>query len=110
MSISEDMMEQLILDGSAEFAGIDVESGDMLYNFTSKLQTLHPEISSELEKYFHSYVMKLWEKGFIEMNILDKDPTVELTNLAYDEKALSSLDTVERRTLQAIIEKFDSIK
>lgn len=110
MSISEDMMEQLILDGSAEFAGIDIESGDMLYNFTSKLQKLHPEISNEVEKYFHSYIMKLWEKGFLEMDILDSDPTVKLTELSYDEAALSSLDTTERRTLQAVIDKFDSME
>lgn len=109
MSMSEDMMEELILDGSAEFAGIDVETGEMLYNFTSKLHKLHPEISNELERYFHSYVMKLWEKGFLEMNILDSDPTVKLTNLAYDEAAIGSLDAIERRTLQAVVEKFDSM-
>jgi hypothetical protein len=44
------------------------------------------------------------------MDILDSDPTVKLTDLSYDEAALSSLDTIERRTLQAVIEKFDSME
>ena len=38
MSDSGDKIEELILSGALEVSGIDIDSGEMLYNFTDKLK------------------------------------------------------------------------
>lgn len=44
MDIIPNSIERLILDGSAEVAGIDLETGEILYGFTTKMQELDPEL------------------------------------------------------------------
>ncbi len=107
MSLTNDIMEKLILDGAAEMAGIDLETGDMLYSFTPLLEEKHPEIYAEVTKYFQSQVMMLWEKGFLSMDIMDEEPTVTLTGLAYDEEAKATLQPSELRTLETVIDQFN---
>jgi hypothetical protein len=110
MSLSEDIMEQLILDGCAEMAGIDLESGDMLYNFTPVLAEKHPELFAEIANFFQTQVMLLWEKGFISMDIMDDSPTVTLTDLAFDQEAVDTLSSDLKRTLESVMEEFSKDK
>jgi hypothetical protein len=94
----ESMFEDLILSGALEVAGVDIDTGEMLYNFTEKLKD-HNEFST----YFSTEISGLWENGFIEMNITEKNPMVSLTKKALDEKEVKKLDKQKQYTLKEII-------
>ena len=53
-------IDDLILSGALEPAGIDPESGEMLYNFTDKLKDvsplLHQEVNILIIMFFLNYV------------------------------------------------------
>jgi hypothetical protein len=55
--------------------------------------------------FFHQELMRLWEKGFISMDITQKNPTVSLTQKALDEIEISSLTIDQRVHLEDIIKK-----
>lgn len=96
-------IEQLILDGVLEVAGIDSESGEMLYNFTPDLQEKIPELYKAHTQWVHQEIMYFWEHGFLNMNnIFTDNPTVYLSAKAFDDEALSKLDPDKRFALQQI--------
>jgi hypothetical protein len=95
-------IEDLILSGALEPAGIDPETGEMLYNFTDKLKEVSPILSREVENVFDSQVMKLWELGIVSMNVMDKNPVVTLTPKAFDNSVIESLDKEISYTLKEI--------
>jgi hypothetical protein len=53
-------IDDLILSGALEPAGIDPESGEMLYNFTDKLKDVSPVLHREVNNAFNAHVMKGW--------------------------------------------------
>lgn len=106
MSLSTDMIEMLILEGAVEMAGIDLESGEMLYSFTPKLAEVAPEIYAQVTELFQYEVMNLWEKGFLDIDMLEENPSVYLTDKSFDESELSQLNSMEKRTLDCIIQQF----
>jgi hypothetical protein len=95
-------IEDLILSGAVEVAGVDPETGEMLYNFTNKLDQVHPALAREVENMFDSHVMKLWELGMVKMNVMDKNPIVKLTPKAFDPGSIKSLDEEIAYTLKEI--------
>lgn len=103
----EKIIDELILSGGLEVSGIDVDSGEILYGFTDKLKEVSPEIANGLSELFHMHVMALWEKGFLDLNPMEENPLVRLTNFAYDDAALASLHPELRQTLKIIIVKFE---
>jgi hypothetical protein len=105
MSLDHDAIEYLILEGAAEVAGMDLETGDMLYRFTPALEDKFPETYREVTNFFHQSLLKLWELGFLEMDIMSSDPSVRPTDFAYDPKAIATLDAVERHTLEAVLQQ-----
>ena len=98
-----DIVDNLILNGGLEFAGKDHESGEALYKATERLKDIDPNLSEELAIYFSEVTLKLWEKGFIDMNITQRDPLVKLGPKAYDVASIKSLDKDERIILEEII-------
>lgn len=97
------MIEELILQGALEVAGVDVETGELLYTFTNKLQDVSPALHQEFNNYFHSEMMSLWANGFIEMDITDENPKVFVTEKAMDESEINKLTKENRLTLKEII-------
>jgi hypothetical protein len=95
-------IEDLILSGAVEVAGIDPETGEMLYTFTNKLSDVHPVLAREVANMFNEHIMKLWELGMVKMNVMDKDPIVNLTPKAYDENLIKLLDEEVCHTLKEI--------
>lgn len=96
-------IEQLILDGILEVAGVDSESGEMLYNFTSGLEQKIPELYKAHTEWVYQEIMFFWEHGFLNMNnIFSKNPTIYLAPKAFDDEALSKLDPDKRFALQQI--------
>lgn len=109
--LNEDkFMEELILNGSLEFSGIDQESGEVLYRFTDKLKYFSPELQNESNLYFTQEMMELWEYGFIEMDITKKNPMISITKKALNDEEIKNLKTSNRLTLKEIIKFLKSKK
>jgi hypothetical protein len=95
-------IDDLILSGALEPAGIDPESGEMLYNFTDKLKDVSPVLHREVNNAFNAHVMKLWELGMVSMDITDKNPLVQLTEKSFEPDLISQLNDEELYTLREI--------
>lgn len=107
MGISrDDYISRLILDGAIEFAGIDADTGEMLYSITDKLKESDPEMYNRFNGLFYQEVMKLWELGFLEINVLEENPTVHLLKKALDPEEVAKLDIDHRNALREIIRAF----
>lgn len=107
MSFENDMLEKLILDGSVEVAGIDIETGNFLYNFTKDLENTHPEMFKSIMESFYAGVMSLWEKGYVDIDMNDDDPLVTLTEKAENMDGTEDLHPLELSILESIITEFN---
>ena len=104
MNNDEDqLIEKLILDGGLEAAGIDEETGEILYSFTPKIQKLMPNLYDEHLNEVNANVMNLWEKGFINIDFFAKDPLITLTEKALNQKNIEELSKQERWNLFEVI-------
>ena len=103
MSEEDLILEKLILEGAVEIAGMDLETGEPLYNITHKMKDVNPKLHDEFVNYFSSETMTLWEFGFISMDVTQKNPIVRLTKKALDPSAVSKLDKSHQYTLKEII-------
>jgi hypothetical protein len=97
------IIEDLILSGALEFAGLDIDSGEMLYNFTEKLKDINPELHNEFSTYFYSEVSELWASGFLDMYFTEDNPKVTLTAKALDPDEVAKLDKEKQYTLKEIV-------
>jgi hypothetical protein len=96
-------IEKLILDGALEVGGIDVESGEILYNFTNKLKDVMPELYNEHLNFVNSEIMYLWEHGFLTIEDLgDENPKVNLSLKAFNQEEISKLPKDRQRSLEEI--------
>ena len=101
-------MEELILNGVVEVAGIDSNTGEFLYNFTPKLKELMPDLWNERLDFIYNEIMYFWERGFIDAHDIDGiDPVVLLTDLAKDEDAVSELPLEKQESLREIKRLFE---
>jgi hypothetical protein len=80
-----------------------MDTGEPVYNFTQKLIDVDPELHSEVSTYFSRETMALWEEGFLEMDVTEKNPKVRLTQKALDEMSVANLDKQKQYTLKEII-------
>lgn len=104
----DDAIDQLILSGALEVAGIDIETGQPMYNFTEKLIDISPELHKEVALYFSRETMSLWSKGFLDMDVTEANPMVMLTQKAFDENEISRLSKESRYTLMEIMRVINS--
>jgi hypothetical protein len=98
-----DEVDRLILDGGLEFAGKDPETGELLYKPTERLKEIDAKLSEDLSIYFSEVTLKLWEKGFLDMDITERDPVVKLGAKSFDAKNIKSLPKDERIVVEEII-------
>ncbi len=98
-----DEIDRLILNGSLEVAGIDIETGEPLYNFTEKIIEANPELHKEMSTYFSNKTMSLWSEGFLDMDVTEKNPMVSLTPKALDEQEVAKLTKDKQYTLKEIM-------
>jgi hypothetical protein len=104
MQDSEDeIINNLILSGVLEIAGIDMETGEALYNFTEKLVDINPELHNEMSTYLSTEAMALWQYGFISMDVTEKNPLIKLLPKAFDDEEIKKLDKNHQYTLKEII-------
>jgi hypothetical protein len=98
-----DEIDRLILNGGLEVAGIDIETGEPLYNFTEKLIEVNPQLHEEISRYFSNEAMSLWSEGFLDMDVTEKNPMVSLTPKALNEEEVAKLTKDKQYTLKEIM-------
>lgn len=104
MSNTGKKIEDLILNGALEVSGLDLKTGDPLYNFTEKLKDVDSELFDHMNNYFYKEITELWAKGFLSIDLLDDDPKVFITKKAYDDEEVkkqsesvqNSIDQIKR--------------
>jgi hypothetical protein len=106
MKDDKSIIDNLILTGALEVAGIDLETGEPLYNFTSKLESINPELHNEMSTYFSRETMTLWQHGFISMDVTQKDPELKLLPKAFDKAEVDKLADSNKHSLKEIIRIF----
>ena len=104
MASEEDkIIDDLILKGGLEVAALDEDTGEMLYSFTPKIQELMPDLYDEHIRGVNSEVMNLWEKGFLNLDLFEKDPIITITPKALNKEEIQGLSKQERWSLFEII-------
>jgi hypothetical protein len=105
MDVSPNSIEHLILEGAVEVAGMDLESGEMLYSFTANLEKISPEVYAEITSTIYRSILSIWEKGFFEMSLDDESElVVKLNNKSKDEHAIKEqLDKSEQHMLKQLV-------
>jgi hypothetical protein len=98
-----DIVDNLVLNGGLEFAGNDSETGEALYKPTDRLKEIDSKLSEELSMYFSEVTLKLWEKGFLDMDVTQEDPVVKLGPKGFDAVAIKSLPKDERVVIEEIV-------
>lgn len=96
-------IEEMILNGLLEFAGVDVDSGEVLYKFTEEIKYQEPELFKDVNLYFTKEMMSLWENGFIEMDITEKNPMVRLTEKSYNNEEIKKLSKENQFSLREVL-------
>lgn len=82
MSDHNDIFEYLLLNNAVEIAGIDSDTGEFLYMFTPKLKEVLPELYNLHMQKVNSEVMRLWEMGYVNIDLMRDDPIVTLSEKA----------------------------
>lgn len=103
MSDSGDKIEELILNGALEVSGMDIDTGEMLYNFTDKLKDISPELFKDMSDYISIETMSLWSEGFLDIDVTEQNPMVRLTPKAFDDVEVGKLPKEKQYTLKEII-------
>jgi hypothetical protein len=103
MNESNEIFNKLVLTGGLRFAGKDPETGENMYVKTEMLKDIDPKLDVALGKYFSEMSMRLWEKGFIDMDVTDANPIVSLNKKSLDPEQVKKLDANERSALKQLI-------
>ena len=101
-SHEEQLIQDLILKGALEFAGIDPDTGEMLYNFSDKIKTVMPALYDQHLKNINEDVMYFWEHGYLDMDLFSDNPLILLTDKALDQNEVSKLSIEKQRSFQEI--------
>lgn len=96
------IINKLVLSGAMQFAGVDTNTGEMLYQFTPKLKEVMPELYNEHLNHVNKEIMGLWEKGFLNVDFMSENPIVTLTAKALIEKELEGLSKEDRWAIDEI--------
>ena len=99
----EDIFNELVLQGGLKFSGVDPVTGQNLYIKTDKLKALNPELDKEISNFFSETMMSLWQKGFIDMDVTEEQPMVNIAQKSFDTEQFESLDQHERLALLSAI-------
>jgi hypothetical protein len=97
------ILDMLILEGGVEIAGVSPENGEFLYRFTPKIKYLMPELYAEHLNMVNAEIMLLWEKGFIDIDFFQDDPTISLNVKAGDIVEVNKLSPEEQWSLAEIV-------
>ena len=102
------IVDNLILEGGIEFAGIDNETGEILYTLTPKIKELMPELYEEHINFINNDLMALWEKGFVDIDFFSDDPLISISNKSHNNDEVMKLSKEERWSLRELKRTIDS--
>lgn len=100
-SIAE-IIDHLILEGGIEVAGVDPDTGEMLYAFTPKVKDIMPELYDDHLNFVNDELMILWEKGYVDINFLMDDPLISLTTKSFIPEEVDKLSKQEKWSLKEL--------
>ncbi len=100
-SISK-IIDNLILEGGIEVAGVDPDTGEMLYSFTPKVKEIMPELYHDHLNFVNDELMVLWEKGYVDIDFLKDDPLIYISDKSYDPEEVNKLSKQEKWSLQEL--------
>ena len=98
----QNAIDYLLLNGGLQVAGIDSSSGEFLYTFTPKIKEIMPELYHEHMNHVNGELMGLWEKGFINIDLMSENPIVTLTQKALDPNEIAKLSKEDQWSIQEI--------
>lgn len=96
----QDAIDYLILNKGLEVAGVDSKTGELLYSFTPKIKELMPDLYNAHINHVNKEIMVLWEKGFVDVDLMSDNPIVTLTAKAFDNKEIEGLSNEHRWGLE----------
>ena len=96
----QDAIDYLILNKGLEVAGVDSNTGELLYSFTPKIKELMPDLYNAHINHVNQEIMALWEMGFVEVDLMSDNPIVTLTAKAFDNKELEGLSSEHKWGLE----------
>jgi hypothetical protein len=102
MSDEDRLIEDLILGGALEVAGIDSQTGEFLYNITPKLKDVLPDLYQDHIDTVNKNMLILWEKGYLNIDFMDDDPLVTIADKGLDLKEIKKLSQEEVFALEEI--------
>ena len=95
-------IDYLLLNGGLEIAGIDSKSGDFLYVFTPKIKELMPELYHAHMNHVNGELMRLWEMGYIDIDLMSENPIVTLTEKSLNPEELAKLSKEDQWSINEI--------
>jgi len=101
-SDENEIIEKLILEGGLEVAGIDSEDGSLLYSFTPKIKELMPELYHDHMNLVNAEILSLWERSYVDIDFLAKDPVVTLAPKSFDSSEVLKLNKRERWSIEEL--------
>jgi len=102
MSDEDRLIEDLILGGALEVAGIDSKTGEFLYNITPKLKDVMPDLYQDHIETVNKNMLILWEKGYLNIDFMNDDPLVTIADKGLDLKEIKKLSQEEIFALEEI--------
>ena len=103
MSSNEDeLIENLILQGALEVAGLDSENGEFLYAITSKMKEGMPDLYEDHLRTVNRDLLNLWEKGYVNIDFFLPDPVVTISEKGLDKNEISKLTRPEIWALEEV--------
>ena len=102
MSNEDDLIDNLILLVALEVAGVDDKNGQFLYAITPKMKEVMPDLYDEHVNHVNTEIMKLWEKGFVDINFDSDQPVVKLSPKAHNIDQIATLTRDEQWSLEEI--------
>ena len=101
-SNEDDLINNLILQGALEVAGLDAETGEFLYAVTPKLQEVMPDMYEDHLKVVNKDLLNLWEKGYLDIDFFLADPIVTISKKGLDKAEVSKLTKPEIWALEEV--------
>jgi hypothetical protein len=98
----DETIEALILSGAIEISGIDSKTNQPLYSFNQKIKEIMPELYYEHLNEVNRDIMKLWEQGFLDIDMLSEDPLVTLTDKAFNDDEIEKISREDQISLNEI--------
>lgn len=102
MDKEREMVDKLILEHALEVSGVDSETGELLYTFTPKIKDIYPELYAEHMNQVHAEIMRLWERGYVDIDFFAEEPIISLTEKALDKAEYNKLSKDERWAIEEL--------